>query len=293
MMDKKLELKRLIIFLVLTFGMTWLFEGAYIISGFRWDAEDARTQAVGMGMLFPFIANILTRYITKEGYAFTGKDSLMLGINFKDKKWIFYLVAMFLPWIIRECGYLIILAVVPNAFDAEYYLQLKISKGLTFAVPIATVVSATIFSFAALGEEGGWRGYMMPKLIKLMGVKKAVVVGGILWGLWHAPLTCIGHNFGTDYPGFPYLGILIMCVFCVFMGMTFTYITIKTESIWPATIMHAVNNGMPGILLYYLNGEIVENALPNVIVANAIMFAPVVIAGTVCMVIMSRKKAAV
>ena len=75
-------------------------------------------------------------------------------------------------------------------------------------MPANAIVSGTIGSFAALGEEGGWRGYMMPKLFKITGRKRALIIGGVICGLWHAPLTCIGHNFGTDYPGFPYLGIV-------------------------------------------------------------------------------------
>jgi membrane protease YdiL (CAAX protease family) len=87
------------------------------------------------------------------------------------------------------------------------------------------MVSGTLVSVAALGEEGGWRGYMMPKLINIMGRGKALLLGGIIWGLWHAPLTCIGHNFGTDYPGFPFVGIIKMCIFCTLMGIILTFLT--------------------------------------------------------------------
>lgn len=291
-MDRKTEIKRLVIFLLLAFGMTWLFEGTFIVSGYRWDMEDRRTTAVGMAMLFPFIANLLTRYLTKEGYAMTGKDSLMLGISFKDKKWMLYLVALILPWILRELALVIALAIAPGIFDSQAYLQAGISKGLTFAYPVASMISAVIGSCAALGEEGGWRAYMMPKLINLIGLKKAVWVGGIIWGLWHAPLTCVGHNFGTDYPGFPFVGILLMCVHCVFMGMMLTFITVKTESIWPAVIMHAVNNSMPEILQFYINGEKLNEIMPNIITRWIPMAVPTLIAGAVCFVILSRKRVA-
>jgi hypothetical protein len=42
-----------------------------------------------------------------------------------------------------------------------------------------------------------------------------------------------GHNYGTDYWGFPYLGILAMIVFCVALGIIEGYVTIKTKAPYP------------------------------------------------------------
>ena len=107
----------------------------------------------------------------------------------------------------------------------------------------------------AVGEEAGWRGYMMPKMIKLWGVGKAVVIGGIIWGMWHWPLTYIGHNFGMEYFGYPFAGFAAMCVLCIFMGMILTYVTYKSGSIWPAAILHAINNASPSVLQYFINHD--------------------------------------
>ena len=79
--DKKLERKRLVIYLLLAFGMTWGLFIAAIIGGFTWEEADTpMAQFVALGMLFPFVAHLLTRLLTKEGFAMTGKDSVMLGI---------------------------------------------------------------------------------------------------------------------------------------------------------------------------------------------------------------------
>jgi membrane protease YdiL (CAAX protease family) len=64
----------------------------------------------------------------------------------------------------------------------------------------------------AFGEELGWRGYLLPKLMPL-GKWKAYVLVGIIWGLWHGPLVLAGFN----YPAFPVLGVLGM------IGMTTTF----------------------------------------------------------------------
>ena len=118
---------------------------------------------------------------------------------------------------------------------------------------------------------------MMPKLLKITGRKRALIIGGVIWGLWHAPLTCIGHNFGTDYPGFPYLGIVCMCIFCTLMGVLLTFITEKSGSVWPAAIMHAVNNSNPSILGGFMNPDNKTTDLPIGMIAMCIALLAVAI----------------
>ena len=250
------DLKGLMIYLVLSFGLTFLWFFIMIPKGQTWvDLSNEMQSFVGLGMIFPMIAHVLTRFITKEGFSLYGKDSLMLGISFQNKKWIYFLLAAFLPWFYTELGNVIELILNPNLFDPEYYLTLEIDEKFLMLLPANAIIICTIASFAALGEEGGWRGYMMPKLMKITGRKRALFLGGVIWGIWHAPLTCIGHNFGLDYIGFPYLGILKMCVLCILLGVVLTFLTEKSGSIWPAAIMHAVSNGQPSILLGYMNPE--------------------------------------
>ena len=248
------DAKRLIIYLFLSFGLTFVWFAFALPKGQTWDGMSSEKQSfVTLGMLFPVIAHVLTRWITKEGFSMTGKDSMMLGISFQKKKWIYYLLAALLPWLYMELANLITLLICSEAYDPEYYLVMGIDKKMLPLLPVSSIVAGVIGSFGAFGEEGGWRGYMMPKLMKLMSREKALLLGGIIWGLWHAPITCIGHNFGTDYPGFPYVGILNMCVLCILMGVLLTFITEKSGSVWPAVILHAVNNASPSILSGYIN----------------------------------------
>ena len=255
-LKKMSDLKCLMIYLILSFGLTFLWFFITIPKGQTWmDMSNEMQSFVGIGMIFPMIAHVFTRFITKEGFSLMGEYSMMLGISFRNKKWIYFLLAVFLPWLFTELGNVIELIMNPNLFDPEYYLTLEIDQKFLMLLPANAMIICTIASFAALGEEGGWRGYMMPKLMKLTGRKRALFLGGVIWGLWHAPLTCIGHNFGLDYIGFPYLGILKMCVLCILLGVLLTFVTEKSGSIWPAAIMHAVNNGQPSILLGYMNPE--------------------------------------
>ena len=267
----KTELKRLLIYLAFSFGLAYAWFFVTNMKFVKWqDLSNPMQSFIALGMLAPLLSHILTRLVTKEGFKLSGKDSMMLGISFKNGKWIFFLIAILLPWIYLELSNALTILFFRELYDPEYYVSLEIDKRLLNIFPLAAIVSGVFGSFAAFGEEAGWRGYMMPKLLKLFGADEdtslskgkklratilACITGGIIWGLWHAPLTCIGHNFGTDYPGFPFVGIARMCLFCTLMGIMLTFVTVKSGSVWPAAIMHAVNNAGPSILNGYINPE--------------------------------------
>lgn len=263
MIDRKTESKRLVIFLVITFAITWgLFFLPYIHADHIWgvstnDAGDIDS-LVSLAMLVPTLGMLLTRYITKEGFAVTGKDSMMLGMYFKDKKWRYLLLAVLLPFIYTELGCVIRLVTAPEVYDKNNEALIETigsQRSNIWIIPIALMISGIFSSFTAFGEEEGWRGYMMPKMINLWGFKKAVLIGGFVWGMWHWPLTYAGHNFGTGYIGYPYAGFLAMSFMCIMLGTILTYITLKSGSIWPASIMHAVSNAGPSILMCFIDSE--------------------------------------
>ncbi|MDE6750097.1 MAG: CPBP family intramembrane metalloprotease [Lachnospiraceae bacterium] len=281
-MDRKSETKRLMLYLAFAFGSTWVIFFTYILSGNIWAEISAMDQFISLGMLCPALAALLTRYVTKEGFAVTGKDSMLLEISFKDKKWLYFVLAMFLPWLYIELGNALTLIIAPNAFDINKPELLELAdneRAIIYIQPIAAIVSGVVVSFAAFGEEAGWRGYMMPKMIKLWGVRKAVIIGGILWGIWHWPLTYVGHNFGIGYFGYPFTGFASMCAMCVFMGIILTYVTCKSGSIWPATILHAVNNASPSVLQYFINYEKVDGWRSDSVVIFLISFFPIMVIG--------------
>ena len=273
--------KRLLIYLGLSFGMAWLIFFIFIFTGHTWTGSSPEMLSlVSLGMLAPAIAHVITRKITNEGFRLIGEKSMMLGIDLKGKKWISFLLAMFLPVVYSTLGDVIVWLFCPEAFG-----EAEVSSFVVIIYPLISIVSGVVLSFAAFGEEFGWRGYMMPKLIELVGMPKALIVGGIIWGLWHAPLTCVGHNFGMDYPGFPYVGIIVMCLFCTVLGTILMYVTVKTNSVWPAAFMHAVNNSSPSAMLLFTRQDV---EVPMWI--NTLSNIPLILIAILCFSLMMKKK---
>lgn len=253
--EKKLTIKRLVIFLILSFlplmiliPILWL---AYGESIFVSENEQLAVVVyiVGIfGMMIPAAANLITRLVTKEGFA-----NSYLGIHFKGKTG-YWIVSVTVKLIEGWIGLVILWAVCMHgtAFT-EAYPNINTQ---TIGMYLLQLAFSVIIFFPSFGEEWGWRGYMMPKLLELMPKSAAIVVGGVIWGLWHTPLTVAGHNFGTDYPGYPFTGMLMMCLFCVLMNCFLTLVTEKTHSIYPASFIHMINNNMgAGVLLTFFESE--------------------------------------
>ncbi|WP_035768970.1 CPBP family intramembrane glutamic endopeptidase [Butyrivibrio sp. NC2002] len=126
--------------------------------------------------------------------------------------------------------------------------QLK-AQGISYATyMLMTSIGASIYApllnmFFAIGEEAGWRGYMYPVLKEKYGRKKGVIIGGIIWGIWHWPLIgLIGYEYGYEYVGFPITGMLMFLLFTIALGIMCDWVYEKSGCIWFPAILHGSIN---------------------------------------------------
>lgn len=249
MRGKKMTILRLFLFVVLAsaplWGMAEYLNARY--DGYFWlNAPAGVLTLTGLvGMFFPTFAALLTRLFTREGF---GNSFVSFRLKGKIR---YYLAAVLMPVAEAVLGALLMIFVYLKGYSLD---TLFADTDWNAILPILLMgVASNIYIFIhAFGEEFGWRGYMMPKLTELMPMPAAILVGGVIWGLWHAPLTIAGHNFGIDYPGYPWKGILCMCVCCVLLNAFLTFLTMRTGSVFPAAVCHSVHNGLGAqALLYY------------------------------------------
>ena len=79
---------------------------------------------------------------------------------------------------------------------------------------------------------------------------KASLIIGFIWGIWHAPIILMGHN----YPQHPAAGVLMMTILCILLTPLFLYVTIKSKSVIAAAIIHGTLNGTAGISILVISG---------------------------------------
>lgn len=289
-MNKKLLKKGLAIYLGFSFGLVWIPTIAFGIGGGKY--EDPLMQLLlSYSMLCPAIAVLFTRKVTGEGFAVTGENSLQIGIDLKNKKWIWYLFAFLAPSIYYDLGYLLVLAVFPETFDPAGFDSVGIARNALVLITISGWVSGTIASIGALGEEIGWRTYLYPKLEKWMGPLGSILVGGIIWGIWHFPANTMGHNFGTGYLGEPWSGYIEFTISCTAMGALLYLVTKKTGSVWPAVFMHAVNNTGNHPIALCVDTEKLTDIWAAPPVQSLIIGTPLIVMGAIAAVIICRMEA--
>src|SRR5215212_10045478 len=181
-------------FVLLAYGLAWAVWVALLGPTIKEALQEGRTPehftataAVTLGMYAPALAAVLMRlFVSKEGLrrALGPLPSLKIG-----------LAAVLLPLALV----LILVAIVTMINIGEP----TPGKPMGSLLAILTFVGVPIGTLLAFGEEFGWRGYLLPKLLPLGEVKAALIVG-LIWGPWHLPLLIVGLN----YPEQPLTAVL-------------------------------------------------------------------------------------
>ena len=266
-MDTKSSKTQILLFLFITFILTYGVEIFLIMpmAGSMYVEQAYLAQILVAGVMFiPAIGALLTRLVTKEKFS---KDNLMLSLNLKGNL-KYYVLVWFGFALLIILGAVLYFAIFPKQFDGDMgYAQalfeaqvqntgIEMSLEQIKQVMLVQIITGIFLSpfvnfVTCFGEEWGWRGFLLPKMLKCLPKIPALLLSGVIWGLWHAPLTIMGHNYGLGYRGFPFVGILAMCVFCVVLGTILSYVTIKTGSCVPAIIGHGTINGLASASVYF------------------------------------------
>ena len=280
-----MEKKRIVIYVALAYGLAWALWFAVVYPMVNGGGLGTSMQlAIAAGMFAPAIAAALTRLITKEGF----KDAWIKPRAFK-KTWRYYVLAWFGPLVLVLAGAALYFLINPADFDPSmsYVIQAMREQAeamgvemniddeairLTQIASLATLVIApAINAVTCFGEEWGWRGYLLPHLLERFSIIPTLLISGIIWGIWHAPITLIGHNYGLGYAGYPFTGIAAMCLFCIVLGVFMSYITLRTGSCLPAVFAHGMVNGSAaaGIIFSATGGNPFVGPAPTGILGGA------------------------
>ena len=254
------------LYFLLAFGLAWLCQVWASIVLLR-DGNVALSQLILAASMFcPLIAVLMVTKLYLHQPTGIGWKPRLKG---KGK---YVLLAWFGPAVFTVLGAVLYFAVFPSRLDttgsyliAAYggemdaqtlWSEMGESIGTYVLTLTAQAVSVApwINMVPAVGEEAGWRGYMMPILKERLGLLGGRLAGGMIWGVWHWPLMLlIGYEYGTDYLGAPALGLVVWCVFCFAMNALLDILYEKTNCIWVPALCHGALNGVatvPTLLTY-------------------------------------------
>lgn len=223
-------------------------------------AEPISTVLLPVMMFTPAIATLVVTFVTKVPGP--GRRARFLGLwPLRPAKRVVWL--MVAGWLVPPL--LVALSTLLSAALGFVQLDLTFSAfasqlegALPDGVPVPPAgavvlaqlallpVGALFNSVFAFGEEIGWRGWLLPAL-RPLGTWPALVLSGVIWGLWHSPVILLGYNFGrTDITG-----VLFMIGGCVAWGVLLGWLRLRSASVWPAVIAHGSLNAAGGLIVLF------------------------------------------
>lgn len=110
---------------------------------------------------------------------------------------------------------------------------------LIIIVPLLTFILAPIINMIpALGEEIGWRGFLLPALAPL-GTVRAIAISSTLWALWHLAIISL-LGFASVTATWPAVALSFFMLLA--FGLWLSYVWLKTTSTILTAFMHATFN---------------------------------------------------
>ncbi|MEX0569331.1 MAG: CPBP family intramembrane glutamic endopeptidase [Candidatus Njordarchaeota archaeon] len=152
---------------------------------------------------------------------------------------------------------------------AQYSLSLGLTPDDVVEMLIMNSIIAPFFNMIfAVGEEVGWRGYLLSKFMEKNSIETSLIFVGIIWALWHAPLIIfIGYN----YPSLRIYGLFLFIPFCISHGIILAWLRIKSGGILLPALGHGAVNAFGWLGAYlYPNNDLLNLlvGIPGIIVSS-------------------------
>ncbi|MGK2862751.1 MAG: CPBP family intramembrane glutamic endopeptidase [Chitinophagaceae bacterium] len=194
---------------------------------------------VGALMLSPALASIITLKIRHRPVS---------GLPWSLKELKYLRLSYIIPILYVSIAYLFIwLFAFGDLINAETILQWSNELGIesanqTLIIVVMILLLLTVGVIknlgSVLGEEIGWRGFLIFELRKVMSFKALAIVSGIIWAIWHFPL--INLIYGSSEYLLLHIGAFTIMI--IGISVILAYYTFKSNSLWPAVIFHSIHN---------------------------------------------------
>jgi len=224
-LDRQKVWRPIIVFLLVTFALSALFWALIVQPG----RPSGLKQLYTLGLMWcPGVAALLTTLIDQHN---------LRGLGWRLGPARYLLLSYALPIAYAGVIYALTWLLGWGAFTVE-----NVPQGQPW--PIFVLRNATfLFLFGglipALGEEIGWRGYLVPQLAKRTSFTNVALISGAIWAVWHYPLILF-----SDYHSAAPRWLALLCFSLLIVGISFAFawLRLKSGSLWTAAILHASHN---------------------------------------------------
>jgi uncharacterized protein len=164
-------------------------------------------------------------------------------------RWRYQAVSYLIPIGYAGAAYALVWATglggVPNPKVLEHAFYSRMSPETSPAIRLIVFVLATgtlgmiPSTLSALGEEIGWRGFLVPELAKTTSFARTALISGGIWTAWHVPILVFAdYNSGTP----TWYGLSCFAVMVIGISFVFAWMRLKSGSLWTGVFLHASHN---------------------------------------------------
>jgi membrane protease YdiL (CAAX protease family) len=213
---------------------------------FAWLADDAPRRWLSYSAAFmwcPGLAALLTRLLLRRS---------LRGLGFGPGALRHYGVAYLVPLAVCLPVYLLAWLTGIGGFNPTPIEEGRLRLGLpggtlgTAALAFLGLGLAPLLGVAAtLGEELGWRGLLVPRLLVLTDPIRTSLITGVVWSLWHYPVHFAVLPFYLPRLPLWYATACFTLSVVVISGV-YTWLRLRSGSVWPAALLHAASNTYMG-----------------------------------------------
>ena len=230
--------------IALYYALTWLFTSLVGLMDRRAPSNLTLTTAM---MWSPALAAFVTRRLFGERMP----ASMWSWGDGRYAKWaiaipFLYAVPVYLfAWLTGLGGFFD--PATAKKIAADYGLT-ALAPGLAFAIYVVISLTAGFIpkTARALGEEIGWRGFLVPELSKVTGLLGVSLISGLMWSAWHFPaIIWSDYNAGTP----SWFALTCFTVAVTAESFIFAWLTLRSRSIWPAAFLHGSHNMLIQLVL--------------------------------------------
>jgi uncharacterized protein len=233
---KDRQFRKIATFLIITFLLTFFFNR--LIALFK--PESSQDEYI-LGIVWsPGFAALITRYLYRKEVTNLGWS----GGSFPD-----YSMSYLIPFLYTLLAYLTAWTLgIGSFYNAESMQVIAKNYGWEALPQGMIVILYLIFSSTlgiikacpyALGEELGWRGFLVPELAKTTTFANTALISGSAWAVWHYPTIIFGgYNNGKSIP----FSLLAFTIAVLAISFPMAWLRLKSGSVWTGVIFHASDN---------------------------------------------------
>jgi membrane protease YdiL (CAAX protease family) len=177
-------------------------------------------------------------------------------------------------WKLGKIKYLIFSYIIPASYILIPYVIIAIF-GIIKVDPIFLqaltlteyakifLINILLLTLLVLGEEIGWRGFLLPQLCRIVPYKQASSIVGIVWVIVHYPILIFSDYNQTSTPLF--FRIICFTIIAFSANIIINWLRVKSGSLWTAVLFHSTHNS----LLQDLNPLFVSNKWSAYVLSEA------------------------